>query len=66
MYPNYIEAQVKKSVRDQGIGRALIGFTPQERKNCAECATKESTGEFWKIGGGRYFYMIQSKASLKF
>lgn len=65
MYPNYTEAQVKKSVSDQGIGRALIGLIPQECKNCAECAMNESIGEFWKIWGGRY-YVIQSKASLKF
>lgn len=69
LYPNYVEAQVKKLVSDQGIGtmgRALIGFTPQECKNCAECAIKESIGEFWKVWGRKYFHVIQSKASLKF
>ncbi|KAG8521023.1 Formiminotransferase N-terminal subdomain-containing protein, partial [Galemys pyrenaicus] len=52
--PHYIEAQVKKLASDRGIGtigRALIGFTPQECKNCAEYAIKESIGEFWKIRG---------------
>lgn len=53
--PHYIEAQVKKLASDRGvgtIGRALIGFTPQECKNCAEYAIKEGIGEFWKIRGG--------------
>ncbi|XP_053774880.1 formiminotransferase N-terminal subdomain-containing protein isoform X1 [Desmodus rotundus] len=53
--PHYIEAQVKKLAGDQGIGtigRALVGFTPEECKNCAEYAIKESIGEFWKIRGG--------------
>ncbi|XP_066882611.1 formiminotransferase N-terminal subdomain-containing protein isoform X2 [Kogia breviceps] len=53
--PHYIEAQVKKLASDQGIGitgRALIGFTPQECKNCAEYAIKEGIGEFWKIRRG--------------
>ncbi|KAM7104312.1 formiminotransferase N-terminal subdomain-containing protein isoform 2-T5 [Molossus nigricans] len=53
--PHYIEAQVKKLASDWGIGtigRALIGFTPQECKNCAEYAIKESIGEFWKIREG--------------
>lgn len=53
--PHYIEAQVKKLAGDRGIGtigRALIGFTPQECKNCAEYAIKENIGEFWKIRGG--------------
>lgn len=53
--PRYIEAQVKKLASDRGIGtigRALIGFTPQECKNCAEYAIKENIGEFWKIRGG--------------
>ncbi|XP_055253674.1 formiminotransferase N-terminal subdomain-containing protein isoform X2 [Moschus berezovskii] len=53
--PHYIEAQVKKLASDRGIGtigRALIGFTPQECKSCAEYAIKESIGEFWKIRGG--------------
>ncbi|XP_008533257.2 formiminotransferase N-terminal subdomain-containing protein isoform X1 [Equus przewalskii] len=53
--PHYIEAQVKKLASDRGIGtirRALIGFTPQECKNCAEYAIRESIGEFWRIRGG--------------
>ncbi|XP_066136112.1 formiminotransferase N-terminal subdomain-containing protein isoform X2 [Saccopteryx bilineata] len=53
--PHHIEAQVKKLAGDRGIGtvgRALIGFTPQECKNCAEYAIRESIGEFWKIRGG--------------
>ncbi|XP_036110430.1 formiminotransferase N-terminal subdomain-containing protein isoform X3 [Molossus molossus] len=53
--PHYIEAQVKKLASDRGIGtigRALIGFTPPECKNCAEYAIKESIGEFWKIREG--------------
>ncbi|XP_011902806.1 PREDICTED: uncharacterized protein LOC105580009 isoform X2 [Cercocebus atys] len=53
--PHYIEAQVKKLASDWGIGtkgRALVGFTPQECKNCAEYAIKENIGEFWKIWGG--------------
>ncbi|XP_045223379.1 formiminotransferase N-terminal subdomain-containing protein isoform X2 [Macaca fascicularis] len=53
--PHYIEAQVKKLASDWGIGtkgRALVGFTPQECKNCAEYAIKENIGEFWKIRGG--------------
>ncbi|XP_036713678.1 formiminotransferase N-terminal subdomain-containing protein isoform X2 [Balaenoptera musculus] len=53
--PHYIEAQVKKLASDRGIGttgRALIGFTPQECKNCAEYAIKEGIGEFWKIRRG--------------
>ncbi|XP_007469283.1 PREDICTED: uncharacterized protein LOC103079468 [Lipotes vexillifer] len=53
--PHYIEAQVKKLASDQGIGikgRALIGFTPQECKNCAGYAIKEGIGEFWKIRRG--------------
>ncbi|XP_036176604.1 formiminotransferase N-terminal subdomain-containing protein isoform X3 [Myotis myotis] len=53
--PHYIETQVKKLAGDRGIGtigRALIGFTPQECKNCAEYAIKENIGEFWKIRGG--------------
>ncbi|XP_049568287.1 formiminotransferase N-terminal subdomain-containing protein isoform X3 [Orcinus orca] len=53
--PHYIEAQVKKLASGQGIGikgRALIGFTPQECKNCAEYAIKEGIGEFWKIRRG--------------
>nr|XP_015095491.1 formiminotransferase N-terminal subdomain-containing protein isoform X1 [Vicugna pacos] len=53
--PHYIEARVKKLASDQGIGtigRALIGFTPQECKDCAEHAIKEHIGEFWKIRGG--------------
>ncbi|XP_060266156.1 formiminotransferase N-terminal subdomain-containing protein isoform X6 [Ovis aries] len=53
--PHYIEAQVKKLASDRGIGtigRALIGFTPQECKSCAEYAIKESIGEFWKIREG--------------
>ncbi|KAM5266154.1 formiminotransferase N-terminal subdomain-containing protein isoform 1-T1 [Hipposideros larvatus] len=53
--PHYIEAQIKKLASDRGIGtigRALIGFTPQECKNCAEYAIKKSIGEFWKIRGG--------------
>ncbi|XP_060988504.1 formimidoyltransferase-cyclodeaminase-like [Dama dama] len=53
--PHYIEAQDKKLESDRGIGtigRALIGFTPQECKSCAEYAIKESIGEFWKIRGG--------------
>ncbi|XP_059962964.1 formiminotransferase N-terminal subdomain-containing protein isoform X4 [Mesoplodon densirostris] len=53
--PHYIEAQVRKLASDQGIGitgRALIGFTPQECKNCAEYAIKEGIGEFWKIRRG--------------
>lgn len=53
--PHYIEAQIKKLASDRGIGtigRALIGFTPEECKNCAEYAIKKSIGEFWKIRGG--------------
>ncbi|XP_054333570.1 formiminotransferase N-terminal subdomain-containing protein isoform X1 [Pongo pygmaeus] len=53
--PHYIETQVKKLASDWGIGtkgRALVGFTPQECKNCAEYAIKENIGEFWKIRGG--------------
>ncbi|XP_050606692.1 formiminotransferase N-terminal subdomain-containing protein isoform X2 [Macaca thibetana thibetana] len=53
--PHYIEAQIKKLASDWGIGtkgRALVGFTPQECKNCAEYAIKENIGEFWKIRGG--------------
>lgn len=53
--PHCIEARVKKLASDQGIGtigRALIGFTPQECKNCAEYAIKKSIGEFWKLRGG--------------
>ncbi|XP_023375045.1 uncharacterized protein LOC111728545 [Otolemur garnettii] len=53
--PHYIEAQVKKLAGDWGvgtIGTALVGFTPQECKDCAEYAIKENTGEFWKIQGG--------------
>ncbi|XP_057603170.1 formiminotransferase N-terminal subdomain-containing protein isoform X3 [Hippopotamus amphibius kiboko] len=53
--PHYIEAQVRKLASDRGVGtmgRALIGFTPQECKNCAEYAIKEGIGEFWKIRGG--------------
>ncbi|XP_036277920.2 formiminotransferase N-terminal subdomain-containing protein [Pipistrellus kuhlii] len=53
--PHYIETQVKKLAGDQGIGtigRALIGFTPQECKNCAEYAIKENIGEFWKTRRG--------------
>ncbi|KAM8789178.1 formiminotransferase N-terminal subdomain-containing protein isoform 2-T4 [Rhynchonycteris naso] len=53
--PHHLEAQVKKLAGDRGIGtvgRALIGFTPQECKNCAEYAIRESIGEFWKIRGG--------------
>nr|XP_028686792.1 formiminotransferase N-terminal subdomain-containing protein isoform X2 [Macaca mulatta] len=53
--PHYIEAQVKKLASDWGIGtkgRALVGFTPQECKNCAEYGIKENIGEFWKIRGG--------------
>ncbi|KAL4840490.1 hypothetical protein H8958_000977 [Nasalis larvatus] len=55
VFPHYIEAQVKKLASDWGIGtkgRALVGFTPQECKNCAEYAVKENIGEFWKIRGG--------------
>ena len=57
--PHYIEAQVKKLASDRGIGtigRALIGFTPQECKSCAEYAIKESIGEFWKIRGGVFMW----------
>ena len=57
--PHYIEAQVKKLAGDQGIGtigRALVGFTPEECKNCAEYAIKESIGEFWKIRGGVFMW----------
>ncbi|XP_042522941.1 formiminotransferase N-terminal subdomain-containing protein isoform X2 [Dipodomys spectabilis] len=53
--PHYIEAQVKKLANDRGIGtigRALVGFTPQECKKCAEYAIKENIGEFWKIREG--------------
>ncbi|VTJ78081.1 Hypothetical predicted protein [Marmota monax] len=53
--PHYIEAQVKKLASNQGIGtigRALVGFTPPECKNCAEYAIKENIGEFWKIREG--------------
>ncbi|KAB0365829.1 hypothetical protein FD754_009985 [Muntiacus muntjak] len=53
--PHYIEAQVKKLASDRGIGtigRALVGFTPQECKSCAEYAIRESIGEFWKTRGG--------------
>ncbi|XP_012594543.1 formiminotransferase N-terminal subdomain-containing protein isoform X2 [Microcebus murinus] len=53
--PHYIEAQVKKLAGDRGIGTiggALVGFTPQECKDCAEYAIKENIGEFWKIRGG--------------
>ncbi|KAG3274930.1 formiminotransferase N-terminal subdomain-containing protein isoform X1 [Ictidomys tridecemlineatus] len=53
--PHYIEAQVKKLASNQGIGtigRALVGFTPLECKNCAEYAIKENIGEFWKIREG--------------
>ncbi|KAM5156305.1 formiminotransferase N-terminal subdomain-containing protein isoform 2-T3 [Callospermophilus lateralis] len=53
--PHYIEAQVKKLASNQGIGtigRALVGFTPPECKNCAEYALKENIGEFWKIREG--------------
>ncbi|XP_006862105.1 PREDICTED: uncharacterized protein LOC102840945 [Chrysochloris asiatica] len=49
--PHYIEAQIQKLASDRGIGtigRAIIGFTPQECKNCAEYALRESIGEFWK------------------
>lgn len=55
--PHYIETQVKKLAGSRGIntiGRALIGFTPQECKNCAEYAIKESIGEFWKRREGVY------------
>lgn len=55
--PHYIEAQVKKLASDRGIGtigRALIGFTPQECKKFAEYAIKEHIGEFWKIRRGVY------------
>ncbi|KAL0626559.1 UPF0764 protein C16orf89, partial [Plecturocebus cupreus] len=55
--PHYIEAQVKKLASNRGIGtngRALVGFTPQECKNCAEYAVKENIGEFWKIRGGSH------------
>lgn len=53
--PHYIEAQVKKLASDHEIGtigRALVGFTSQECKNCAEYAIKENIGEFWMIRGG--------------
>ncbi|XP_006889198.1 PREDICTED: uncharacterized protein LOC102855224 [Elephantulus edwardii] len=55
MSPHYIETQVKKLAGARGIGtvgRALVGFTPEECKNCAEYALRESIGEFWKKRGG--------------
>ena len=57
--PHYIEAQVKKLASDRGIGtigRALIGFTPQECKSCAEYTIRESIGEFWKIREGVFMW----------
>nr|XP_058156392.1 formiminotransferase N-terminal subdomain-containing protein isoform X3 [Dasypus novemcinctus] len=53
--PHYLEAQIKKLASDRGIGtigRALVGFTPEGCKNCAEYAIRESIGEFWKMRGG--------------
>ncbi|KAM6178378.1 formiminotransferase N-terminal subdomain-containing protein [Rhynchocyon petersi] len=53
--PHYIEAQVKKLASARGIGtagRALVGFTPQECKDCAEYAIQASIGAFWKKRGG--------------
>ncbi|XP_049629240.1 formiminotransferase N-terminal subdomain-containing protein isoform X1 [Suncus etruscus] len=53
--PHYIETRVKELARERGIttlGKALIGFTPNECKNCAEYAIKEGIGEFWKMRGG--------------
>ncbi|XP_075385387.1 formiminotransferase N-terminal subdomain-containing protein isoform X2 [Tenrec ecaudatus] len=53
--PPYIEAQIKKLASDRGIatiGQALVGFTPQECKNCAEYAISGGIGEFWKKRGG--------------
>ncbi|XP_045151901.1 formiminotransferase N-terminal subdomain-containing protein isoform X1 [Echinops telfairi] len=55
MSPPYIEAQIKKLASDWGIatiGGALVGFTPQECKSCAEYAIKGGIGEFWKKRGG--------------
>ncbi|XP_074158862.1 formiminotransferase N-terminal subdomain-containing protein isoform X4 [Sminthopsis crassicaudata] len=49
--PQFLEAQIRKLAHDQGIGiigTALVGFTPQECKDCAEYALKEKIGEFWK------------------
>ncbi|XP_043853256.1 formiminotransferase N-terminal subdomain-containing protein isoform X3 [Dromiciops gliroides] len=49
--PQSLEAQIKKLAHDQGIstiGTALVGFTPQECKDCAEYALREKIGEFWK------------------
>ncbi|KAM9035129.1 formiminotransferase N-terminal subdomain-containing protein isoform X2 [Sarcophilus harrisii] len=49
--PQFLEAKIKKLAHDQGIGiigTALVGFTPQECKDCAEYALREKIGEFWK------------------
>ncbi|XP_068926226.1 formiminotransferase N-terminal subdomain-containing protein isoform X3 [Petaurus breviceps papuanus] len=49
--PQSLEAQIKKLAHDQGIrtiGTALVGFTPQECKDCAEYALREKIGEFWR------------------
>lgn len=53
--PHYIETKIKELAKERGIttlGKALIGFTPNECKNCAEYAIKEGIGEFWKMRGG--------------
>ncbi|XP_074071468.1 formiminotransferase N-terminal subdomain-containing protein isoform X2 [Macrotis lagotis] len=49
--PQSLEAQIKKLAHDQGISTietALVGFTPQECKDCAEYALRKKIGEFWK------------------
>ncbi|XP_055967805.1 formiminotransferase N-terminal subdomain-containing protein isoform X1 [Sorex fumeus] len=53
--PQYIETRVRELAREKGLstlGKALIGFTPEECKNCAEHAIRENIGEFWKTREG--------------